>query len=72
MQGFSDSYWVGSAEDRKITSICCFNLGSVIIYWMSRKQTFVSLSTIEAKYIAASLACCEEILIQKVLERLFY
>ena len=29
--GYTDSDWVGSVEDRKSTSGCCFSLGSAII-----------------------------------------
>ena len=31
LHGFTDSYWAGSAEDRKSTSGCCFSLGSSMI-----------------------------------------
>ena len=31
LQGFTYSYWVGSVEDRKSTSGCCFSLGSDMI-----------------------------------------
>ena len=29
--GYTDSDWVGSVEDWKSTSRCCFSLGSVVI-----------------------------------------
>jgi hypothetical protein len=35
--GYTDSYWVGSALDKKITSGCCFNLGSAMTSCKSRK-----------------------------------
>jgi hypothetical protein len=56
LQGYTDSYWAGSAVARKSTSGCCFSLGSGMISWLSRKQTSVALSTSEAEYIAASVA----------------
>jgi hypothetical protein len=31
LSGYTDSYWVGSVSDRKITSGCCFSLGSAMI-----------------------------------------
>jgi hypothetical protein len=37
LQGFTDSYWVGSVADQKSKSGCCFNMGSVMISWFSRK-----------------------------------
>jgi hypothetical protein len=52
--GFTSSDWMGSIADRKSTSGYCFNLGSAMISWSSRKQGSVTLSTAEAEYIAAS------------------
>ena len=57
--------------DRKSTSGCCFSLGSTSISWMTRKQKSVSLSTVEAEYIAASMACCEAIWLRKLFSELF-
>ena len=31
LQGYSDADWVGSAVDKKITSGCCFTLGSTMV-----------------------------------------
>jgi hypothetical protein len=45
LQGYTDFDWAGSAVDRKSTSGCCFNLGSTMISWFSRKQTSVALNT---------------------------
>jgi hypothetical protein len=43
LSGYTDADWVGSVFDRKITSGCCFSLGSTMISWQSRKQsTFLS------------------------------
>ena len=53
LEGSVDSYWVGSAIYRKITSGCCFGMGSGVISWFSRKQSCVALSTTKAEYIAA-------------------
>lgn len=64
---FSGSNWKGSIEDMKITLGCCFSLGSTMISWMRRNKTFVTLSTIEAKYILAFLACCEGLWIRNIL-----
>ena len=49
--GYVDSDWVGSAIDRKSTSRCCFSMGSRVISWFSRKQSYVALSTTEAEYV---------------------
>jgi hypothetical protein len=47
LSGYTDSDWVGSVSDREITSGCCFNLGSSMISWQSRKQSSISLSMTE-------------------------
>ena len=52
LEGYVDLDWAGSAIDRKRTSGCCFNMGSGVISWFSRKQSCVTLSTAEAEYVA--------------------
>ena len=66
-----DSDWEGSAIDRKSTSGCCFNMGSGVISWFSRKQSCVALSTSEAEYVAASSTICEVVWLRKLLSDLF-
>jgi hypothetical protein len=51
LQGYADANWAGSAVDRKSTSGCCFTLGSAMVSWCSRKQTYVALSTTEAVWL---------------------
>jgi hypothetical protein len=57
--------------DRKSTSRCCFTLGSAMVSWCSRKQTYVSLSTPEVEYIALSVAVYKEVWLCKLLAYLF-
>ena len=71
LHGYTDSDWGGSAMDRKSTSECCFSLGSAVISWFSWKQTFVALSTVEAKYIATNVASREVVWLRKLLAGLF-
>jgi hypothetical protein len=71
LSGYPDGDWAGSVSDRKITSGCCFCLGSAMISWQSRKQSSISLSTAEAEYIAACSASCEAIWLRKLLTGLF-
>jgi len=33
LSGYTDTDWAGSVFDRKITSGCCFSLGSAMISW---------------------------------------
>ena len=69
--GYTNSDQDGNVEDRKRTLGCCFSLGSSVISWISRKQTIVSISTAEAKYIATCLSCCEAVWLHKLLAGLF-
>jgi hypothetical protein len=71
LTGFTDVDWAECAEDRKNTSGFCFNIGSGIISWFSRKQRSVALSFAETKYMAASLATCETLWLRKLFLGLF-
>lgn len=57
--------------DQKSTSGCCFNMGSRVVSWYSRKQKSMALSFAEAEYIVASMATCEIIWLRKLLVALF-
>ena len=56
LYGYTDADWAGSVSNRKSTLGRCFCLGSTMISWFSRKQSSVSRSTAEAKYIAYCFA----------------
>eukprot|EP00253_Pinus_taeda_P001910 PITA_01910 len=71
LHGYTDIDWAGSVVDRKSTFGCCFSLGSASISWMSNKKKSVALSTTEAEYIAASMASCEAVRLQKLFSELF-
>ena len=45
LHGYIDLDWGRTAKDRKITSGCCFSMGSCMISWFSRKHMSISLST---------------------------
>ncbi|WVZ52655.1 hypothetical protein U9M48_003694, partial [Paspalum notatum var. saurae] len=64
LRGFSDADHVGCRIDRKSTSGTCQLLGTSLVSWFSCKQASVSLSTIEAEYIAAA-SCCSQLLWMK-------
>ena len=51
LYGYKDVDWDRSISDRKSTSSRCFCLGFVMISWLSRKQSSISLRTTEAEYI---------------------
>ena len=65
--GFSDADWAGSDEEMKSMSGCCFTLGSGIITWFSKKETFVAQSTAEAEYVAAAKSANQVVWLRKVM-----
>ena len=71
LHGYTDSDWVGSATDRKITSSGCYCLGSTMISWFSKKLSSISLSTAKADYTASFSACCEATWLRKLMSRIF-
>ena len=56
LYGFLDSDWAGSLDDMRNTSGYCFNLGTGVFSWCSKKQEIVAQSTAEAEFIAATVA----------------
>ena len=60
LEGYVDSDWASRSIDRKSTSGCCFSMGSGMISWFNRKQSYVALSTAEAEYVAACSASCDQ------------
>jgi hypothetical protein len=59
--GFSDADFAGCRIDQKSTFGTCHFLGSSLVCWFALKQSSVSQSTTEAKYVAAA-SCCSQIL----------
>jgi hypothetical protein len=60
--GYLDSNWADRAVDRNITYGGFFILGSAVVSWFSKRQTFVALSLVDVEHMVASLAICEDIL----------
>ena len=71
LHGFTDADWAGIPMDRKSTSGGVFSIGSTTFSWYSRKQRSMALSSVEAKYMAASQATCEAIWMRKIMFGLF-
>jgi len=65
--GYVDSDFVGDLDKRRSASGYGFTLVGGTISWMSKLQSIVSLSTIEAEYIPISHACKEEIWLKGLL-----
>ena len=47
LEGYVDSYWVGSPIDRKSSSRCYFSMRSGVISWFSRKESCMTLRIVE-------------------------
>jgi hypothetical protein len=56
---YTNADWEGSIDDRRSTSGAAFYLGDCLVSWLSKKKSTLSLSTVEAEYIAA-IACCTQ------------
>ena len=57
LKEFTNVDLAGSVDDRKITSGEAIFLGNCLVSCSSKKQSSISLSTTESKYIA-SASCC--------------
>jgi hypothetical protein len=55
----------------KSTSGFCFNLGSIIFSWSSKKQDIVEQSTAEVEFIAATTTVNQALWLQKILRYLY-
>ncbi|WVZ75757.1 hypothetical protein U9M48_023789 [Paspalum notatum var. saurae] len=64
LRGFSDADHAGCRIDRKSTSGTCQLLGTSLVFWSSRKQASVALSTTKAEYVAVA-SCCSQLLWMK-------
>lgn len=65
--GYSDADWAGDQESRRSTTGFVFLFGGGAIVWASRKQSCVSLSSMEAEYIALSDTCQELIWLRRLM-----
>ena len=54
LQDFTDSYHAGCRLDRKSISVGCQLLSDRLLSWSSKKQNYISLSTVEAEYVVAT------------------
>ena len=70
LKEFTDADWAGSVDDRKSTGGATFFLGNCLVSRSSKKQSSISLSTAEAKYIVAASCCTQVIWMRQTLEDL--
>jgi hypothetical protein len=68
LYAFTDVDWEGFVDDRKSTSGATFFLGGCLVSWSSKKQSIVSLSTVEAEYITVATCCTQVIWMKRMLE----
>jgi hypothetical protein len=66
VEGYSDADWAGSRKNRKSISGGVIFLNGMPISWHVKKQSMVSLSTMEAEYIACSEAAKELLGIREI------
>ena len=70
LRGWCDSDWGGDPDSRRSTTRYVFSFGSGAVSWINKKQTTITLSSIEVEYRAAYLATCEVIWIRRLLVEL--
>ncbi|RVX13352.1 Retrovirus-related Pol polyprotein from transposon TNT 1-94 [Vitis vinifera] len=70
LQGYIDADFAGNIDSRKSTTGFVFTLGGTTISWASNLQKIVTLSTIEAEYVAATKAGKEMIWLHGFLDEL--
>nr|GFB97282.1 uncharacterized mitochondrial protein AtMg00810-like [Tanacetum cinerariifolium] len=61
LTAYSDADHAGCYLDRKSTSSSVQFLGDMLVYWSSKKQNCVSISTAEFEYVTVS-SCCAQVL----------
>lgn len=70
LTGYSDADWAGDVGSRRSTSGILFKFGGGCIMWASRRQVCVSLSSMEAEYVALSETCQEALWLRRLLRDL--
>ena len=67
---FTDNDYSGDVEDGRSTSGYVFLMNSGAVSWSLRKQPLVTLSTTEAKFVAAAACACQAVWMRRILEKL--
>ena len=68
--GYTDADWGGNLDEQKSTSGYAFLLSRGMISWSNKKQTYIALSTMEAEYVACSVAVQEVVWLKRFIEDL--
>ncbi|CAB4007653.1 Hypothetical predicted protein, partial [Paramuricea clavata] len=72
LNGYVDADWRSNPNGRKSQSGYLFTLCGRVISWASKKQSVVALSSTEAEYDAASLACQEAVWLRVLHENISF
>ncbi|GJY89020.1 hypothetical protein Tco_0503648 [Tanacetum coccineum] len=59
LTAFSDADHAGCLDTRKSTSRGIQFLGDKLVSWMSKKQNYTAMSSVEAEYVALSASCAQ-------------
>ena len=59
--GYIDSDWKGDSIDQKSTSRYVFMFGGGPIFWSSKNQAAIALSSVEVEYRGAMNACIQAV-----------
>eukprot|EP00253_Pinus_taeda_P021510 PITA_21510 len=70
--GFTDSDWAGDPNDQKSTVIYVFTLGSRPITWACKKQSAISLSSVEIEYCGVIEASKEALWLRQILSKFHF
>ena len=67
LETYVDADYAHKAEDRRSVSGVAVSCGGVLVYWFSRTQKCVTLSTTEAEYIAIADGAKEALHVRGIL-----
>lgn len=70
LKAFSDSDWAGDQSTRKSTTGFVIYYAGGAVSWVSRRQACVTLSTMEAEYVALAETCQEVLWMRRLLKDL--
>ena len=68
MVGLCDADYAGDRIERKSTNGNCQFLGENLIYWASKRQATIDMSTVEVEYILAASFCTQLLWMKHQLE----
>jgi hypothetical protein len=70
LNGYCDSDWAGSPDDRNSTTGYRIYIGTCLIYWATKKQAVVAKSSIKAEYRSIALDVAEMYWLHMLFEEL--